>query len=177
MEISPFLISDLERMLKYCCHNSSNTEWRLNNARNILFFHHIYNFLFKLNVLFSQHCVSTFNGNLYMTVSIKLFLQQRFCFLVKIFKIGSDSLRIFFELLTNHLSLECNGRLLFWSWLFESPRSKELHAWTLCMLSKIISGSVCTTDYLKPSRRKLRLSVPTILGVMGHLIGHMLSKS
>jgi phosphohistidine swiveling domain-containing protein len=45
------------------------------------------------------------------------------------------------------------------------------------MSFEIISRSVCTTYTLEPAIRALNLRVPTILGVMSHLVCKMLTES
>lgn len=67
--------------------------------------------------------LATFDGNSNFTFVVEFSFELLFLLLAQIFEVVGDDLSIFLELLTDDLSLESNGGLLFRPRLFEFPGS------------------------------------------------------
>ena len=83
---------------------------------------------------------------------------------------------VLFEGLTDDLLVEIGNSLGDRDLLWQAPRGHQLNTSLLHVLSQIEGGSVSVSRNLDPAVARLDLRVPTVIGVMRHLVGSVLAE-
>ncbi|KAH3663851.1 hypothetical protein OGAPHI_005254 [Ogataea philodendri] len=169
-----------ERVLKYRVENTANTERWLNHRRNVLSDVLCLGDLFDLEQLgwdlnFWNSGLWDLDGDLELLVKL---LGQ-----VLELALGSGEKpllhlwSVFSELWTKPFLVDLALESLNHLWLGQSLSDTQLLLGSSRVHSQVVGRSVGTTNTLDPSIRGLQLCVPTVLGIMGHLVRHVLSES
>ena len=164
-------------MLKNGTHDSSEPKWWFDNIRYIFFFVNINNFLFNIQMLFIklEFLLMDLDHDLILFIEFgfKLFL----VFFAKLINEGINILGIFFELLSHDLLIYVKSNDFSRNRFLEFSSCNQFVSWSRRMVFKIIGRSISASNTLNPSWPSFYLSIPTIWGIMCHLIFHVLSES
>ena len=114
---------------------SANTEGRLNDVGNVLFFHHSFSLLTKTDMICVEHELFTLNRNSYLVVTCKFLCKTLSVFWTQLLEISSDDLLIFLKLFAAYLLVELAYSLSNRDWSFELTSCHELNFSLLHVLS------------------------------------------
>lgn len=178
VKISSFLRSHLEGVFPGAVDNSADTERGFNNVRSELFFHNSLLLKFKTDHIGGDgESSAVFKGQGPGLVGGQGFRSGLSGVFVEVFEGFDDSLVVSLESFTDDGLSELGFEDFDFLSLGEFSGGNQIFLGEFGVSGQIKSRSVSNTDNFDPTVRSEDFSIPTVLRIMGHFVGQMLSES